>query len=137
MQPLRADVTLVLKDIAIQPFEPYIGQFARIAVDSGAIDLDGTVRYAAEHPKGPLMAFQGNLGVKTLAIADRDEGAPVASWKQVGLRDIALTLDPTSVTIDEVGINQPTVHLVIDRDGTPNIKKCASSPRGATHATSC
>ncbi|HEX5551548.1 MAG TPA: DUF748 domain-containing protein [Nitrospira sp.] len=128
MQPLRADVTLALKDIAIQPFEPYIGQFARIAVDSGAIDMDGTVRYAAEHPKGPLMAFEGNLGVKTLSIADRDEGAPVASWKQVGLRGIALTLDPTSVTIDEVSINQPTVHLVIDRDGTLNIKKLLPPP---------
>ena len=128
MQPLRADVTLALKDIAIQPFEPYIGQFARIAVNSGAIDLDGTVRYAAEHPQGPLMAFEGNLSVKTLSIADRDDGAPVASWKQVGLRDIALTLDPTSVTIDEVGINQPTVHLVIDRDGTPNIKKLLPPP---------
>jgi len=132
MQPLRADVTLALKDIAIQPFEPYIGQFARIAVDSGTIDLDGTIRYAAEHSKGPLMAFQGNLGVKALAIADRDEGAPVASWKQVGLRDIALTLDPTSITIDEVSINQPTVHLVIDRDGMPNIKKLLPSP-GAPH----
>jgi len=132
VQPLQADVTLALKDIAIQPFEPYIGQFARVAVDSGAIDLDGTFRYAAEHPKEPLIAFQGNLGVKTLAIADRDEGALVASWKQVGLRDIALTLDPTSVTINEVGINQPTVHLVIDRDGMPNLKKLlppAGSPQ--------
>ncbi len=133
MQPLQADVTLALKDIAIQPFEPYIGQFARIAVDSGAIDLDGTFRYAAEHPKGPLMAFQGNLSVKTLAIADRDEGAPVAAWKQVGLRDIALTLDPTSVMIEEIGINQLMVHLVIDRDGMPNIKKLLPLP-GAPQA---
>ena len=132
MQPLQAEVTMALKDIAIQPFEPYLEPFARLTVDSGAIDMDGTVRYAAEHPKGPLMAFQGNFSVKTLAIADRDEGALVASWKQVGLRDIALTLDPTSLTIDEVGINQPTVHLVIDRDGRPNIKKLLPPP-GAPH----
>jgi hypothetical protein len=61
--------------------------------------------------------------VKALSVADRDGGAPVASWKQVQLSNIALTLDPTSVTIEELGINQPTVHLVIDRDGTTNIKK--------------
>ena len=123
VQPLQADVALSLKNIAIQPFQPYFEPFARIAVDSGAIDLDGTVRFAAEHPKGPLLAFHGNLGVKELAIADRDEGTLVAGWKQVQLSEIALALDPTSVTIEEVGINQPTVHLVIDRDGVTNIKK--------------
>ena len=123
VQPLQADVALSLKNIAIQPFQPYFERFARIAVDSGAIDLDGTVRFAAEHPKGPLLAFHGNLGVKELAIADRDEGTLVAGWKQVQLSEIALAFDPTSVTIEEVGINQPTVHLVIDRDGVTNIKK--------------
>jgi len=123
MQPLTADVTMVLKDIAIQPFQPYFEQFARVAVDSGAIDLDGKVHFAAEHPKGPLMTFHGNLGVKGLAIADRDEGQPVAGWKQVQLNGIALGLQPTTVTIDEVGINQPTVHLAIDRDGVANVKK--------------
>ena len=126
VQPLQADLTVSLKDIPIQPFEPYVEQFARIAVDTGALDLDGTIKFAVDHPKGPLMAFKGNLGVKALAIADRDDGAPVASWKQVQLREIAVALDPTSVTIEEVGINQPTLHLVIDRDGVPNIKKLLS-----------
>ncbi|HET6678177.1 MAG TPA: DUF748 domain-containing protein, partial [Nitrospira sp.] len=118
-----------LKDIPIQPFQPYVEQYARIAVDTGALDLDGTLKFAAEHPNGPLMAFKGNLGVKALAIADRDDGAPVASWKQVQLREIAVALEPTSVTIEEVGINQPTVHLAIDRDGVPNIKKLLSGSK--------
>lgn len=123
MQPLAADVSVVLKDIAIQPFEPYLERFAKVAVDSGAIDLDGKIHFAAEHPKSPLLTFQGNLGVKGLAVAARDEGTPLAGWKQVQLSDIALALDPTSVTIEEVGINQPMVHLVIDRDGATNFKK--------------
>ena len=123
VQPLTADVTMVLKDIEIQPFQPYFEQFARVAVDSGAIDLDGKVHFAAEHPKGPLMTFHGNLGVKGLAIADRDEGQPVAGWKHVQLNGIALALEPTTVAIEEVGINQPTVHLAIDRDGVANLKK--------------
>ena len=123
VQPLQADLSLSLKNIAIQPFESYFERFARITVDSGAIDLDGSLRFASEHPKGPLLSFQGQLGVKTLAIAARDEGTPVASWKQVQLNEISLSLDPTSVTIEEVGINQPTVHFAIDRDGVPKVKK--------------
>ncbi|HKY73448.1 MAG TPA: DUF748 domain-containing protein [Nitrospira sp.] len=123
VQPLQAELALALKNIAIPPFEPYFERFARVTVDSGAIDLDGSLRFSSEHPKGPLLAFEGQLGVKSLAIAARDEGTPVVSWKQVQLNEISLTLDPTSVTIEEVGINQPTVHLAIDRDGVANVKK--------------
>ena len=132
MQPLQAELNLSLKDIAIQPFEPYLEQFARIAVDNGAIDLDGALRFASEHPKGPLVAFNGNLGVKALAIADRDEGSPVAAWKQVQLTNVALSLEPTSITIEELGINQPTVHLAIDRDGVPNLKKLLPPARATS-----
>jgi uncharacterized protein DUF748 len=130
MQPLQADLSLALKNIAIRPFEPYFERFARVTVDSGAIDLDGSLRFSSEHSKEPLLAFKGQLGVKTLAIAARDEGTPVASWKQVQLNEISLSLDPTSVTIEEVGINQPTVHLAIDRDGVPNVKKLLPPAEG-------
>ena len=122
-KPVQLDMALALRNIAIQPFQPYFERFARIAVDNGTIDLDGKLHLAVEHPKAPLMTFQGNLGVKSLAIADRDQGAPVASWKQFQVRQIALAVDPTSITIEEVGLDQPTVHLVIYPDGQVNLNK--------------
>src|SRR5262249_1561576 len=132
VKPFQLDLDLALSNVAIQPFQPYLERFARITVDSGAIDLDGKVRFASEHPNGPLLAFRGNLGVKALSIADGDEGNPVAGWKQVQLSNIALTLDPTSVAIEEVGISHPTVHLVIDQDGKSNIKKLLAPDGAAT-----
>src|SRR5215467_1398489 len=122
VKPFQLDLDLALSNVAIQPFQPYLERFARITVDSGAIDLDGKVHLAVEHPKTPLMTFQGNLGVKSLAIAEPDRGAPVASWKQFLLREVTVAVDPTSVTIEEVGLNQPTVHLAIDHDGVMNVK---------------
>jgi hypothetical protein len=133
VQPLQADMSVAFKDIAIQPFQPYLERFADVAVDSGAIDLDGSIRFAAEHPNGPLLTFRGNLGVKALSIADRDEGTAVVGWKQVQLSNIALALDPTSVTIEEVGVNQPKVSVVIDRNGVTNITKLLA-PAGASAA---
>jgi uncharacterized protein involved in outer membrane biogenesis len=123
VEPFQTDLTIGMKNIAIQPFQPYLEKFARIAVDSGAIDLDGQLHLALNHPTSPFLTFQGNLGVRALAIADRDEGSPVASWKQLQLRQIALALDPLTVTIDEVGVEQPTVHLVMQPDGRLNLAK--------------
>lgn len=123
VKPFQLDLALSLKNIAIQPFQPYFEPFARITVDSGAIDLDGHIHLAVEHPKAPLLTFRGNLGINTPAIADRDPGLPVASWRQFQLRHIALAVDPTTVTIEEVGLDQPTVHLAVLPDGQLNVKK--------------
>ena len=59
--PFQADVTLVLNDIAIRPFQPYFEKFARIDVQSGAVNLNGGLHLAAEHPNGPLLSYEGNV----------------------------------------------------------------------------
>ena len=58
--PFQTDVTLALKDIAIRPFQPYFEKFARIDVQSGAVNLDGAMHLATEHPNGPLLSYEGN-----------------------------------------------------------------------------
>src|SRR5262249_43969485 len=70
-KPFQRDTALTHGNIAIQPLQTYVEQFARISVHSGAIELDGKLRFALQHPKEPLMRFQGNLGVKSLSIAVR------------------------------------------------------------------
>jgi uncharacterized protein involved in outer membrane biogenesis len=132
VQPFQLDLSLALKNIELQPFQPYVEQFARIAVDSGAIDLDGQIHLAVEHPKAPLMTFRGNLGVKALAIADRDQGSPVVSWKQFHLRQFALAVDPTVVSIEEVGLEQPIIHLAVLSDGQLNLKTLLPQADAAT-----
>ena len=119
--PLQADVVLALKDIAIRPFQPYLEKFARIDVQSGAVNLDGTVRFAAEHPKGPLMACEGNVRVEGLSVADRDQNDEVASLQTLSLNQVRVTVDPTTVSIKEVGLLQPMAHLVVRPDGGFNL----------------
>ena len=119
--PLQADVILALKDIAIRPFQPYLEKFARIDVQSGAVNLDGTIRLAAEHPKGPLMAYDGSVRIEGLSVADRDQNDEVASLQTLSLNQVRVTVDPTTVSIKEVGLLQPMAHLVVRPDGGFNL----------------
>ena len=121
--PLQADVALVLKDIAIRPFQPYFEKFARIDVQSGAVNLDGTLHLATEHPNGPLMSYEGNAGVEALSVADRDQGDEVASLQALSLNTVRVTVDPTTASIKEVGLQQPMAHLVVQPDGGLNLGK--------------
>lgn len=125
--PFQADLTLGLKDIAIRPFQPYFEKFARIDVLSGAVNVDGNLHLAVQHPRGPLLSYDGNANVTGLVIADLDQENEVASMKRFSLNTIHLTVDPTSLSIREVGLQEPAVHLVVQSDGGLNLAKLKSS----------
>ena len=126
--PFQADVALVLKDIAIRPFQPYFEKFARIDIQSGVVNLDGTLHLATEHPNGPLMSYDGNVSIEALSVADRDQGDEVASLQALYLKTVRVTVDPTTVSIQEVGLQQPLAHLVVLPDGGLNLSKLAATP---------
>ena len=126
--PFQADVTLALKDIAIRPFQPYFEKFARIDVQSGAVNLDGTMHLATEHPNGPFLSYEGNAGVEALSVGDRDQGDEVASLKALSLNGVRVTVDPTTASIKEVSLQQPMVHLVVQPDGGLNLSKLTAAP---------
>ena len=131
--PFQADVTLELKDIAIRPFQPYFDKFARIDIQSGAVYLDGAMHLAVVHPNGALMSYEGNAGVEALSVADPDQGDEVASLQALSLNGVRVTVDPTTVSIKEVSLQQPTAHLVVQPDGGLNLGKLAAvSPPSAS-----
>jgi len=105
--PLQVDASLVLKDIAIRPFQPYFEKFARIDVLSGAVNVDGTVYLATEHPIGPLMSYEGNAGVEGVSVADRDQSDEVVSLHRLSLNNVRVTVDPTTVEIKRWDFSSP------------------------------
>lgn len=121
VSPFQADFKFAMKSIGLAPFESYLEQATHIGIDDGALDMDGAFHLAVEHPKAPLMTFRGNVGVRSLALVNRDDGQPFAGWKQLLLRQIALTIDPTAVVLDEVGLDQLRVQLVVQPDGSLNL----------------
>jgi hypothetical protein len=131
--PFQADVTLSLKDIAIRPFQPYFEKFARIDVQSGAVNLDGAMHLATEHPNGPFLSYEGNASVEAVSVADRDQGDEVASLQALSLNGVRVTVDPTTASIKEVSLQQPMAHLVVQPDGGLNLGKlAAASPSPAS-----
>ncbi len=132
--PFQADVALALKDIAIRPFQPYLDTFARIDVLSGVVNLDGAVHLASKHPDGPLLSYEGHAVVEDLSVADRDQGDEVASLQAFSLNGIRMTVNPTTVAIAEVGLQQPIVHLVVQPDGGLNLGKLTISSPSSTLA---
>lgn len=133
VEPMTADLEINITQIAINPFQPYLNRFLDADVREGAIDLNGSVQYAKEHPKGPLLRFQGNLAVNQLLVTDRKEFEDVGSWKSLAINRVALDIEPTAVRIGEILWQEPAVQAVMESDGTLNLSKLlVASPPGDT-----
>lgn len=123
VEPMTADLDIKITQIAIRPFQSYLDRFLNADVTDGAIDLNGSVQYAKEHPKGPLLRFQGNLAVNQLVVTDRQEFDNVASWKSLAINRVALDVEPTAVQIGEIAWQEPAIQAVLESDGTMNLSK--------------
>ncbi len=131
VEPMTADLEINITQIAINPFQPYLDRFLDADVREGAIDLNGSVQYAKEHRKGPMLRFQGNLAVNQLLITDRKEFEDVGSWKSLAFNRVALDVEPTTVRIGEILLQEPAVQAVLESDGTLNLSKLlVASPSG-------
>lgn len=131
VEPMTADLEINITQIAINPFQPYLDRFLDADIREGAIDLNGSVQYAKEHPKGPLLRFQGNLAVNQLLVTDRKEFEDVGSWKSLAINRVALDVEPTAVRIGEILLQEPAVQAVLESDGTLNLSKLlVASPPG-------
>lgn len=120
LKPFESSIHLSLSAIPLKPLEPYVEGAARVAVDSGQLDLNGDLHLAVEHSNAPMLTYNGNFGIRNLSISDRDGVSPLIGWKQLQLKQMALTVDPTTVTIEEVGLDQPAVQFRIQPDGQSN-----------------
>lgn len=131
VEPMKADLEIKITQIAIHPFQPYLDRFLDADVREGAIDLNGSVQYAKEHPKGPMLRFQGNLAVNQLLVTDRKEFEDVGSWKSLAFNRVAVDVEPTTVRIGEILWQEPAVQAVMESDGTLNLSKLlVASPSG-------
>lgn len=131
VEPMKADLEIKITQIAINPFQPYLDRFLDADIREGAIDLNGSVQYAKEHPKGPLLRFQGNLAVNQLLVTDRKEFEDVGSWKSLAFNRVALDVEPTTVRIGEILWQEPAVQAVMESDGSLNLSKLlVASPSG-------
>lgn len=127
VDPLTADLELRLKEIGLRPFQPYADPFVDVDILDGALDLAGKLHFAKDHGSKPLLTFEGNLAANRLAITDRKDFDDILSWKTLGLNRVVLGVDPTSVKIGEIALQEPSVTIVMQPDGVMNLSQIAKA----------
>lgn len=105
VNPVKVDLKTNVASVAFSPFNGWVKPLAGAQFTSGTADVAGNLKYA--DGKKPFVTFTGDLAVTSLA-AKNAKGQSLMTWKKASVNALALkSIDPASVTIGELLIEQP------------------------------
>ena len=105
VNPVKVDLKTNVASVAFSPFNGWVKPLAGAQFTSGNADVAGNLKYA--DGKKPTVTFTGDLAVSSLA-AKNAKGQSLMTWKKASVNALALkSIDPASVTIGELLIEQP------------------------------
>lgn len=128
VDPLQADLTLVLAHIGLRPFQPYLDRMMQIEVSDGEFELDGEAHYRSRRESEPLLRYVGRIGLNDLHVADAVSHKELLGWTALGVNKVVLEVEPTKVKIGDITWRDPAMQFVIARDGTTNLSHAMRRP---------
>lgn len=118
---------LSLAGLSLKPFAPYINQFARLNLNSGAASTRGKLAFEQAKPAMKLR-FGGGFAVDDLAITEEETGEAFLGWKKLSSNSLDLRLGPNRVRVNELVALNPFGKFIIFEDKSTNLQRILRKP---------
>ena len=117
---------LRLAGLSLKPFAPYVNQFARLNLHSGAASTRG--KLAFERAKsGMKLRFGGGFAVDDLAITEEETEEAFLGWKKLSSDSLDLRLAPNRLHVNELVALNPFGKVIIFEDKSVNLQRVLRS----------
>lgn len=130
IDPLQADLTLDLKDIAIRTFQPYFTDQIKIDVTKGTIGTKGRLNLVMDKAGKPKVTYEGEIGVSRLATIDKARANDFIKWRQLYFDRIKTGFNPFFLDIKGISLTDYYAKLVVNNDGSMNVSDIFGDSKG-------
>ena len=122
--PARRSGSLDLKlsGLSLQTFAPYVNQFARLNLRSGAASSRGKLAYM-QTKRGMKLDYDGGFAIDDLAITEEETEEAFLGWKKLSSDSLKLGIGPNSLHISELVAQNPFGKIIIFEDQSLNLKR--------------
>ena len=76
-----------------------------------------------------MLSYRGRFALSNLALASRDQSEQFLTWESLAVTEVALEVEPTTVTIGEIALVKPSATVAIAADGAINVMQALSPPQ--------
>jgi uncharacterized protein involved in outer membrane biogenesis len=117
---------LRLAGLSLKSFAPYVNQFARLDLQSGAAATRGKLVFGPGKA-GTRVDYDGGFAVDDLAIIEEDTGEAFLAWKKLSSDTLDFALAPNHLRMSELVAQNPFGKVIIFEDGSINLKRILRS----------
>jgi hypothetical protein len=128
--PLTADVQLALDRLDFGTLDPYLESKLNLYIPDSQLGLHGQIQLRTPDGQLPEISFRGDTWLDGFRTVDGVLGEDLLKWSSVRVSGIDANLNPLSVAIKEIALDNVSARLVIETNHTINLL-AALSPAGA------
>ncbi|MGB8368369.1 MAG: DUF748 domain-containing protein [Limisphaerales bacterium] len=130
LSPLTADVQLALERLDLGTLDPYLESKLNLFIPDSQLGLHGQIQLRTPDGQLPEVSFHGDAWLDGFRTVDGILGEDLLKWSSVRVSGIEANLNPQTVAIKEIALDNVTARLVIETNHTINLL-AALSPAGA------
>jgi len=122
MEPLSADLKTELRDIDVDPFQPYFTDKVGIRVTGGAISTNGTLSLTSTKKEMIQTTYKGEASVTNFSSIDKLSGEDLLKFESLSLSDINAGYAPLSIAIKGVSLTNFYALVLVNAQGRINLQ---------------
>ncbi len=136
--PFNYQGNLNVERLPIKEFEAYFPDSMNVNVIGGYLDTAMNVNIAFKEGK-PTGSFQGSAGVRAFHSVDAVAEEDLLKWESLQFDEMQGNLEPFSLSIHDMALNNVYTRIVVRKDGTLNLQNLVDkedAPKPAAPAPS-
>lgn len=118
---------LQLKQLALAPLQPLLGQYLKLKIASGQVSAQGQLTAGSGQAQSPALRYVGSVDIARLGL-NEESGEPFAAWKSVRADQLSASFGPNRLQIPELRVIEPNATLIIEDDRSFNAARLLVRP---------
>lgn len=120
-EPLATSLKVAIDAVALQPFQPYVNNFAKLDLKSGTLSLAGHTNFALRG-EIPAMDFRGDIWLEKIRAVDRNLATDFIRCARLDFKRLKYRDTPASLELAEIVARRPYLRAIIGPDRITNFQ---------------
>lgn len=121
IDPLDFQAKVVVNEMALYPFQPYVQESLNLLLTDGTLSVDGAAGVRKKAGAPPAVTFAGSVRARDFSSAEGRHGEELVRFNALDVNGMNLSLEPNVLKIKEIRGSDFYVRLVIRPDKSINI----------------
>ena len=119
--PPTADIQLDLDQLDLGTLDPYLEPKLNLYILGSKVGLHGKISLRTPKDELPQVTFHGDASLDDFHTVDGVMAEDLVKWDSIGFNGIDANLNPQTVSIKEIDVNNAYARLVIETNKTINL----------------